>query len=266
MKNLLLSALFLFSLSAFAQDMKSLEAFPFEWAKSYDMAHEKSDMSMIMKYYDRSLTFEINIVQIDGQVTETQGDYFAFENRTAQFVNMKDLSIEIIAGEVHLTKLNGEIGFVNFSIDFEAMMDGKVVAEGTTIYSMALVWKSNKWMITHSSSFGFRDKQYIGVCPCSVMQDANGAFNTLTVVPSGVTLTKKQNSFAVSKSSDATIFTSGGKSYMWYSSGRLVEMNSESAPKDLGTVNGTNVDAIKQILKGSIYKGTCLELVDLKSQ
>lgn len=267
MKNLLFVFAIISCLPTFAQDEKSLEKFPYDWAESFDLAHEKDDLGILMKHYDRSLTFENNIVQIDGQVTENQGDYFAFENRASQSINMKDLTVKIVAGELHLTKLNGKIGFVNFSVDFEAKLKDKLVAEGTNIYSMALVWKSNKWMITHSSSFGFRDKQYAAACPCTVMKDANGDYNSLTGIPTGVSYAKKQNTFAVSKGADATVFTSNGRKYLWYISGRLVEVTSEgTAPKDLGNVIGSNEDAIKQIIKGSLYEGTCVELVEMNAK
>lgn len=267
MKKVIVLCCFLIAaaISLDAQDQEKLEAFPQNWANALDQAQEKSDLSAYMKLFDRTLTFENHIVQVDGQILERNGDYFAFENQTLSFLSIPGVKFEISPGEINSVKIAGNVCFISFPVDFEAIANGKLVAKGSNMYNFVLTWKNNQWFATHMSSFSFREEMNIGPCPCNIQPSENNSYNVLTIVPTGVQLSKKQSNFTFAQGPDGKVIKSGTNTFMWYGSGRIVEVDGNGATiGDLGTVSGTEIDAIKQILKEGLYKGTCLSMTDMK--
>jgi hypothetical protein len=215
--------------------------------------------------FDRSLTFENNVVSIEGNVMQREGDYFAFEHQTGSFLSIPDIRFEISTGEPYITKVIGNMGFVSFQADFEANVKGKMVAKGSNMYNFVLTWKNGKWFGVQMTSFAFREEMSIGECPCSITSSISNVYDVLSVIPAGAVLSKKQSQFVFSTGPDSKVIKTQGRTFMWYNSGRIVELSENgTSVNDLGTVQGSDQDAIKQILKNGIFKGVCLNMTEIK--
>ncbi len=266
MKNLILvlSLVLICSLS-FAQDKNSLEQFPNTWATALDKAQEANRVQDYLKLFALDLAYSNKTINFEGNVIENDLDYYGYENMISQFLDVDKLDFEMTVLELYTAEVVKNIGYISFSANYKAELKGNNVASGRIIFNMVLKWNGNSWIVKNLSSFNLNEELSRGQCPCNAQNDGAGNINTVSLIPEGTQVTKNAVSFEQSANSDAFIFTTQGRTFLWYTSGRVVELDqNEGVSIDLGTTSGTEIDAIKIILSKAIFPLNCSEMVELK--